>query len=197
MTYGMEPRSITSRISFRTGLQPGGLYSTRNSVYLAPLTPWDDEFRNLSRSGSDTFVQIDPAKLLKLVPKGKVMQTANGTILVNVVIPPAAFVCVDTVKKGPHQIMWHRSVAGMFPTSVGPAVKGMQRGGWSMQDGRWTRNPARPSGESILARAFGGGSTSTTGQSAAKASENLLSLETHWQIMKCPNCEGDFVSGIV
>jgi len=54
----------------RAGLLPGGPRGTRNSVYLSPLAPWDDEFKEVSRSGSDAFVQIDPVKLMELVPKG-------------------------------------------------------------------------------------------------------------------------------
>ena len=77
--------------------------------------------------------------------------------------------------------MWHRSVAGLFPASVGPAVKAYQLGGWGKRDGTWKKFPTRSSGGANSARTLGGGATSATGL----------------QVMKCPGCDGDFVSGSV
>ena len=39
----------------RSGLVPGGRGGGRNSVYLATLAPWDDDFGEVSRYGSDAF----------------------------------------------------------------------------------------------------------------------------------------------
>ena len=133
----------------RCGLIPGGSRGNRNSVYIASLSPLDDEFKEVSRQGSDAFVQIDPVRLMELMPKGKVMQSANGSLLVNSPIPVAAFICIIAKRGGPHTMLWHRSVHGVIPASVGPAVKALQRGQWVNSQGRWGKTAHKPGGETI------------------------------------------------
>ena len=108
---------------------------------------------------------------MELVPRGKVVQTANGTLLVNATIPPAAFICVDMKRSGPRTMLWHRSVTGLVPVSVGPAVKALQRGGWVISEGFWGKKTHKSSGDKISASGL--------------------------DILTCPSCNGQFMSGSV
>ena len=158
----------------RRGLLPGGPANNRSSVYFAPLGPLDDDFREVSRGGSETFVQLDPDRLMELVPKGKVMQTANGTLLVNCVVPLAAFYCIMARRgRGPLTLVWHRSVNGQVPASVGPAVNSLTCGSWSTSShGNWSK-------------------TTRTGRSGGQNPMSGIA------ILECPSCEGTLVSGSV
>ena len=158
----------------RRGLMLGGPASNRSSVYFAPLSPLDDDFGEVSRGGSETFIQIDPERLMELVPRGKVMQTANGTLLVNHVVPAAAFYCILAKRsEGPLTMIWHRSVNGMIPASVGPAVKSLQCGSWSNSShGHWSK-------------------TTRTGPGGSQTPTSGLA------ILECPSCRGNLMSDSV
>ena len=49
------------------GLVPGGELGDRNSVYLTPVSPWNQGFEDASRKGVDVFVRVDPEVLIRSV----------------------------------------------------------------------------------------------------------------------------------
>ena len=57
----------------REGLKPGGKGGDRSSCYFSPMAPWEEGFAETSRAKANTFIQIDPVKLMESVPNGSVV----------------------------------------------------------------------------------------------------------------------------
>ena len=123
--HSTDNNNLDSKL--RNGLLPGGTGGERCSCYFSPLPPWEEGFRETSRSQTDTFIQVDVEKLFECVAQGTIVQTSNGSVLVRAPIVPTAFVCVMVERSKWHnrtpQLVWHRNVTNLTPTSAGPAIR--------------------------------------------------------------------------
>ena len=104
------------------GILPGGALGGRNSVYLSPVEPWHEEFKNTARNSSNYFVQIDPVVLMDTAESDAVVQTANSNILVRGKVPPKAIIKILTLRANKGYVhVWHRELADQLPSSAGPS----------------------------------------------------------------------------
>lgn len=64
------------------GLIPGGTKSSRKAVFLLPVMPWVTGHKANFLRTATTFVNLDPAALMRHVPPSTITQSTNGTALV-------------------------------------------------------------------------------------------------------------------
>jgi len=160
------------------GLVPGGELGDRNSVYLTPVSPWNQGFEDASRKGVEVFVRVDPEVLMRTVATGSVMQTASGTVIVRDAIVPKAIVCVVTKRAGGYANLWHRDVADQSPTTSGPRTMRC-RPTWQMEGRGWKRKETD-------------GRDSVPARHARTTPSDAL-----WMIAECMTCQSEIVSGTV
>ena len=186
--HATEQSCIKSILS--EGILPGGVLGGRNSVFLSPLEPWHDEFKNTARHSSNYFVQIDPVVLMNTVEANAVVQTANSNILVRGKVSPKAIIKILTrcANKG-YVHVWHRELADQLPSSAGPSrCKSTSWSSWKKESGRWMPRIRSGSGGQPVADVRQNSDPSGSGQT--RSSDG-------WMMARCETCGDEFASGMV
>ena len=186
--HATEPSCIKSIL--KAGILPGGALGGRNSVYLSPVEPWHEEFKNTARSSSNYFVQIDPVVLMNTVESDAVVQTANSNILVRGEVPPKAIIKILTLRAGRGYVhVWHRELADQMPSSAGPSTRRSTTwSSWKKEGCQWVPCSRGVSSGQSAADVRQGSNPSGSGQ--PRPSDG-------WMMARCETCGDEFVSGTI